>query len=127
MKDFTTWNERKIGIHNQGKNKFYHIRDIWWCSLGVNIGYEQDGKDVDFQRPVLVLKGLGPNTCLILPITTSKQKHPLRVTMGAVTGRDSKVIISQMKVIDTKRFINKIAVLDVERFEVIRKAVKDFI
>jgi mRNA-degrading endonuclease toxin of MazEF toxin-antitoxin module len=73
------------------------------------------------------LKGLGTNTCLILPITTSKQIHNFRFDIGSVTGQDSKVILSQMKVIDTKRFINKIAVLDIERFEIIRKAVKDFL
>jgi mRNA interferase MazF len=34
----------------------YHEREIWWCSLGKNIGNEQDGKNNNFERPVLVLK-----------------------------------------------------------------------
>lgn len=127
MKDFSGWNEKKIIIHNDNRNKLYHQRDIWWCALGINIGYEQDGKDVDFQRPVLVLKGLSMNTCLVLPITTSKQVHPLRISIGTITGKDSKVVLSQMKVVDTKRFINKIAVLGTTEFEAIRKAVRDFI
>ena len=127
MKNFGIWNDKKINIHNKSKNKFYHERDIWWCSLGVNVGFEQDGKDLDFQRPVLVLKGLGPNICLVVPITTSQKYHPLRIGIGGVTGKISKAIISQIRVVDTKRFINKIAVLDMESFEIIRKTIRGFL
>ena len=42
IKDFNEWNTQKKTIHNSGENKFYHPRDIWWCSLGTNVGFEQD-------------------------------------------------------------------------------------
>ena len=61
MKDFDKWNEKKKKVHNHRKNKFYHPRDIWWCSLGLNVGFEQDGTGKEFQRPVLILRGLGKN------------------------------------------------------------------
>ena len=46
-KDFDKWNESKKVIHHNNEDKFYHEREVWWCSLGINIGFEQDGKDED--------------------------------------------------------------------------------
>jgi mRNA interferase MazF len=127
IKDFASWNNRKIDINDNGTNKYYHPRDIWWCSLGLNIGFEQDGKDQEFQRPVLILKGISDKTCLIIPLTTSLHVHKYRYPLGEVTGKKSTAILSQMRVIDTKRLINKIGVLDKEKFTNIKKAIRTFI
>ncbi len=124
MKDFDNWNFKKKQIDNNGENKFYHSRDIWWCKLGLNIGYEQDGKDEDFQRPVLIVRGLSKNICIVLPLTTSKEEHKYRVSVGVVDNKEAKAIISQIKVVDTKRFVEKIGVLDRENFSKIIKSIK---
>ncbi len=121
MKDFDNWNSQKKTIHNQGENKFYHPRDIWWCHLGLNVGFEQDGKDKDFERPVLVLKSFGKNICLIVPLTTSPAKHKYRVQIGLIEEKQATVILSQIKIIDTKRFVEKIGVLEKHLFEEIQK------
>lgn len=123
-KDFDTWNSKKKDIQENGNNKYYHPRDIWWCKLGLNIGFEQDGKDEDFQRPVLVVFGFGKNTCVVIPLTTSNQEHKYRMSIGLIDGKEAKAIISQIKVVDTKRFIEKIDVLDKEIFGKILKSVK---
>ena len=127
IKDFDSWNTRKKAIHNSGENKFYHPRDIWWCSLGVNIGFEQDGVREEKSRPVLILKGLSKNTCLVIPLTTSLNKHPMRIFLGVVDNRKASAIISQMRVVDTKRLFRKIGILNKEKFEEIRKTVKGLI
>lgn len=126
-KNFDSWNIKKKLINTISMNKYYHARDIWWCSLGVNIGFEQDGKNDNFQRPVLIIKGISKQTCLVGPITTSPQKHKYRIFIGSVTGKNSSVVLSQIKVIDTKRLINKIGVLNKESFEIIRKSIKDLL
>jgi mRNA-degrading endonuclease toxin of MazEF toxin-antitoxin module len=126
-KDFDSWNTKKKEINSNSSNRFYHQREVWWCSLGVNVGYEQDGKDHDFQRPVLILKGLSKETCLIAPFTTSRKNHIYRILIGTVTGKESRVILSQIKVIDTKRLINRIAILDTAMFELIRKSIKEIL
>jgi mRNA interferase MazF len=125
MKDFDTWNSQKKIIHNSGENKFYHPRDIWWCRLGLNVGYEQDGKDIDFERPVLILKAFG-KICLIVPLTTSPQKHIYRIPIGLIDGQEATAVLSQIKVIDTKRFSEKIEVLDKEIFTNIQKHIRSF-
>lgn len=126
-KDFDKWNEIKKDIHYKNERRFYHPREICWCSLGVNVGFEQDGDGKEYQRPVLIFKGFSRNTCLIFPLTTSVKKHKMRIPVGMVDGKEASVIISQPKLIDTKRLVERIDFLDKEIFENIRKAVKDLL
>ena len=127
MKDFDVWNEKKKDIHIKNENKLYHSREIWWCLLGINIGFEEDGTGKIAERPVLVLKGFSKHVCLIIPLTTSKKKNPYHVGLGKIDGKDAFAIISQLRLIDTKRLINKVETLDEGLFETIRKAVKDIL
>ena len=48
LKEFDKWNELKKKLHNSEKPKkfYFREREIWWCSLGLNIGFEEDGKVV---------------------------------------------------------------------------------
>ena len=64
QKDFDKWNLEKKSIHSNQEFPFYNEREIWWCSLGVNVGFEQDGTGQKFDRPVLVIKGFNKNTFL---------------------------------------------------------------
>jgi len=127
IKDFDNWNENKKRIQAERANKYYHARDIWWCSLGVNIGFEHDGEGDEYQRPVLILKGLSANTCLAIPLTSSTNKHPMRVPIGMVEGKEASAVLSQMRVIDTKRLLGKVCYLNEEAFERTRKAVREFV
>ncbi len=124
-KDFDAWNENKKQIHNNIENKLYHKREVWWCSLGVNIGYEQDGTGEKGNRPVLIIKGFSKQVCLILPLTTSNKKNPYHFYIGKIDGKEAWAIISQVRLIDTKRLINKIGFLEKKLFEGVRNAVKE--
>ena len=123
-KEFDRWNERKKKIHNAGAGRFYHKREIWWCSLGANIGYEQDGGGPLFQRPVLIVKGLSAHTCIVIPLTTSKSRHPMRISLGNIDGEESAVVISQLRVVDTRRFTERLGILEKVLFRDIQKAVQ---
>ena len=116
-KNFSEWNEQKQSIHNCRVNKFYRAREIWWCSLGVNIGFEQDGTGNYNRRPVLILKGLSRNTCFAIPLTTSLKQHPMRICLGIIGNKKTTAIISQMRIIDTKRLVRKIGDANKEKFE----------
>jgi len=61
QKDFDKWNEKKKFINKQELAKFCHSREIWWCSIGTNIGFEQDGTGKNFDRPILVIRGFNEN------------------------------------------------------------------
>ncbi len=54
---FVEWTKLKVRIHiKENSALYFHEREVWWASLGKNIGFEQDGKNKMFERPVLVLK-----------------------------------------------------------------------
>lgn len=55
QKDFDNWNKEKKNINTRKELIFYRQREIWWCALGINIGFEQDGSDIEYRRPVLIL------------------------------------------------------------------------
>ena len=71
------WHKVKDGLIKNANKIFFHEREIWWCSLGKNIGFEQNGKGEKFTRPVIVIKRLSLDTCLVLPLTTSKKRKNL--------------------------------------------------
>lgn len=123
-KEFDGWNKRKKQINDKDTAPFCHERELWWCSLGVNVGYEQDGTGAEFRRPVLILKGLSARTSLIIPLTTAKSDHPLRPSIGLVDGKEARALLSQVRVIDTKRLVRKIGHLDQDVFERMRNAAK---
>ena len=123
-KDFDGWNERKKRIHAGGGNKHYHEREVWWLSLGCNVGYEQDGAGEDFERPVLFLKGFSRFVCLVVPLTTSKKENPYHVSVGVVDGKQAVAIFSQLRLVDTRRLVNKVGMVDMRYFEAVRKAAK---
>jgi mRNA interferase MazF len=74
-KDFRGWCEKKEILHGKDEDlvPYFNERELWWCALGVNIGFEQDGKNEHFERPVLVLRKFNKHLLLVLP-QTSKAK-----------------------------------------------------
>ena len=126
MKDFDAWNKQKKQAHAE-ESRLYTVREIWWCRFGVNIGTEQDGSGELFLRPALILRGFGPDACLVVPLTTSAREHPLRVAVGEIDGRTARANLSQMRVIDTRRLVEKLGFLEKETFRALRKAARDLL
>ena len=125
-KNFDNWNKRKKEINDEQPN-FYRARDIRWCSLGINIGFEQDGTSELYRRPVLVIKGFSRHVCLVVPLTTSTKENPYHLSVGMVADREAFAILSQIRLIDTKRLHDPLGILDQKKFEKIRKAIRDLI
>ncbi|MFZ2887165.1 MAG: type II toxin-antitoxin system PemK/MazF family toxin [Minisyncoccia bacterium] len=123
-KDFDAWNEQKKSINAREDVLLYRERDVRWCQLGVNVGFEQDGTGTRRSRPVLVLKAFSRSVCLVVPLTTARKKNPYYVSLGKVGGQNASAIISQLRLIDTKRLDQKIGGFKKEVFERVRKAVK---
>jgi hypothetical protein len=40
-KDFDGWNETKKRTDLRRGEPFHHEREVWWCTLGVNVGSEE--------------------------------------------------------------------------------------
>jgi mRNA interferase MazF len=102
---------------------FFHEREVWWCSLGHNVGFEQDGKGEKFARPVLVFKKFNKEVFWALPISTRIKKSKFYAPVKLNDNIDRVAIISQLRLIDAKRLIDKIGVVSEANYKDIRKAV----
>ena len=123
VKDFDGWIKTKKQINAMEGRAFAHPREIWWCSLGVNVGAEIDGKNENFERPVIVMKVYNKETLLILP-TTGREKDDSfhhKITTEKVT---SWVKLTQARVISNKRLLRKVDVLGEEEFAALKSAWK---
>ncbi len=126
-KDFDGWNEWKKQIQEKDLNLIYHQGEIWWCHLGINLGFEEDGSGEAAERPVLIVRRFNEYLCWAIPLSTSQKKNPYYVPAGIVGDKAAAAMISQMRPIDTKRLINQVGVMDSEFFYRIKKAAKELL
>jgi mRNA interferase MazF len=128
-KEFIKWSKLKECLHNQENTKemYFREREIWWCHLGCNIGYEQDGKHEKFLRPVVILKKFNQYVFWAIPLSTVLKDNPYYIQCESQDLGKRSAIISQLKLISSKRLIDKISVVEIDSFEVIKKAIKDLI
>ena len=115
-KDFRKWHTLKEKLHDEGARVLFHEREIWWCALGANVGFEQDGKNDTFERPVLIFRKFNKEIFWALPITT-QEKSGIYYHVYDHGGKKFSVILSQMRLLDGKRLLRKISVLPVNEFE----------
>lgn len=45
IKNFVDWIKLKIQLDGNQRFPKFEEGDIWWCHLGENVGYEQNGKN----------------------------------------------------------------------------------
>ncbi len=101
----------------------FHGREVWWCALGANIGYEQDGTSELFTRPVAILTKFNLDACLVVPLTARPKTGKYYVPVGEVNGRNATAVLSQIRFVDRKRLAVKIATLDQDTFEDLTTAI----
>lgn len=122
-KDFDKWNKQKKRIHKNKCRPFVHEREIWWCSLGTNVGFEQDGGGEDFLRPVVILKKFNNQIVWIIPLTHT-DKGTAYYFSFTVDGGKSVAILSQLRLIDVSRLSHKMGVISKEDFKWLNKKLK---
>lgn len=127
QKDFWAWHKIKEFLNRRTNAPFFYEREVWWCYLGANIGYEQDGKGSSFRRPVLVLKKFNKKTFLALPVTTKRKANPFHIPIHLEDGLFRMVNISQIRLIDSRRLIDKIGTISTEEHADIQKTVSELI
>jgi len=128
QKDFKKWMGQKTEIHNEKIRPFFHEREVWFSSLGENIGFEQDGGGEKFMRPVLVLRKFNNEVVWVLPLTRTDKTGKYYFRVSLITDEDnagdrpSVVILSQIRLVDAKRLQYKIGDVKEEEFVKIKEA-----
>ena len=74
-KDFQKWHSQKRHIENERPRVFFKEREIWFCHLGENVGFEQDGRGDEFLRPIVVLKKFNNEVLWVVPLTKTDKKN----------------------------------------------------
>ena len=120
QKDFDKWNDLKKSIDAGQTDTFANPREVWWCSLGVNVGIETDGKPNLFERPVLVLKVFNAEMIWVLPITSVLKEASFRYVFTFNHTKQS-VVVTQIRTISTKRLRRKVGTIPEEDFKNIQK------
>ena len=127
-KPFNPWNREKQEIDKSKPNKNFREGEIWWGKLGINIGIEQNGKGEDFSRPFLILRKYNKQHCLIVPLSTQKTGSRFSFHLDPkikFLKKESWIIFSQIRVIDSRRIFEKMGKLPDPVFTRIKKEAKE--
>lgn len=104
VKKFIDWIYEKIIIDKtEITDLIINEGQVYWCSLGENIGFEQNGKGDYFQRPVLIFKKFNNNMFWGVPMSTKIKegnRYYIKVLLKDV---EQSSLISQLRVLDSKR------------------------
>ena len=115
-KDFLLWHTAKTFVHNEKQRPFFSEREVWFCTMGENIGYEQDGRGDNFLRPVLVLKKFNNEVLWAIPLTTNQKTGKFYFTFIMKGRETSTAILSQIRLIDGKRLQYKMGDMEQSDF-----------
>ncbi len=125
--DFDQWISKKREINSKLiENISFNEREIWWCSVGRNIGSEINGKNDNFERPILIFRIFGPDTLWAIPLTTrpmikeSRKEHEF-----TFNGIIQTIDISQLRLISAKRLLRCEGIISYCDFQQIRRIFKD--
>ena len=126
-KDFQTWHKQKGDLHENKVRLHFHERDVWFTSVGVNIGFEQDGKGEEFLRPVVIVKKFNNETLWGITLTSQKKTGKYYFTFGHDVDRTSTANLSQLRLIDSKRLKYQIGSISEKDFEELKKRIIDLV
>lgn len=122
QKDFDRWNNHKKKLDDSGDRPFYHAREVWWCSVGVNVGNELDGTGKLHDRPVLVLRPFNAETFFGICLVGHARTGRYYFSLGKIDDRDAVANLSQARLFDSKRLIRKIGTVDERTYHELAKA-----
>jgi mRNA interferase MazF len=115
IKEFDRWNDSKKILDQNKSLVDFHEREIWWCSIGVNVGSEQDSYSADFSRPVIIAKKFTERTFWGVPLTTKIRLGEYRLNFQ-LNGVSNDMLVCHMRSFDRKRLISKIGLLPKKEF-----------
>ncbi len=122
LKQFLQWIRLKQVLHESTyKPPLFKEGEIWWCSMGENIGIETNGKGERFTRPVYILRKYDKYTFLGLPLTT---KGKVGTWYCPIEFNDKKqtIVLAQGRTFDYRRLKNQMGHLGIQDREKIWNA-----
>ncbi len=122
-KDYRAWDKHKQTLNEQEKVPTFRERELWWCGIGANVGDEEDGKNKRYERPVLIVRKFNRHLFWGVPTSLQMKDNPFYHAIS-FHGRQQSVLISQLRLWDSRRLSNKIGTLSRKQFNEVREAIK---
>jgi mRNA interferase MazF len=126
-KKYNDWNEVKKDTELIEKRVYFKERDIFWTRIGENIGFEQNGKGDEFQRPILVVKRYTNDMFLGIPLSTTLREGSFYFQFNFVESKISTTLLVQHKLYSSKRLIKKIGMINQCDFDKLKIKLHDLI
>jgi mRNA interferase MazF len=126
LNDYLDWVKHKFFLTSEERDAQVNEGEVYWCALGLNVGDEENGKGIDYRRPILVFKKFNRNIFWGIPLSTKNKDNKYYVSV-VLKNEEVSTIISQLRIIDVKRLDVKIGYIGLEDLWKVRKKVKDLI
>lgn len=130
-KDYKDWMAVKSKLqkkHQDGNFKIsYKEGDVFWMSIGENVGYEEDGKNELYLRPVLVVYGISRTLFYGAPLTSQEKRG--RFYYGVtLKGKKAFVMLNQISALDCARIEGRrMAIIPQKELRLIKERIKSAI
>lgn len=119
------WCKLKSTLSGKDSRVIFKQQEVWWCSVGVNLGEEALGKGSLFTRPVLVLKKFTASSFLGLPLTSQAKSGTWYVEIR-LHGNKNWVMLNQARMFDRKRLVDRLGTLDDATFNFVKLEFQKF-
>lgn len=122
-KRFDEWNGIKKQTELSYRSLAVKQREVYVARLGENVGHEQCGKGEYFLRPVLIFRKFSNSICLVIPLSKTKKRGEFYFGFSFVEGVKSVALLSQIRMIDSKRLERKLGKMKQEDFNVLKNKI----
>lgn len=126
QKDFDNWNIKKKTLDKKSQRLLIKEGQIWWCSIGVNVGEEVFGKGSNFRRPVIILRKVTGNSCIAIPTTSQKREGSWYHKIN-IHGIERFALMHQIRFISANRLSVRESELPAKDLEELKKSVGKFL
>ena len=127
LKDFDGWNIKKADLDSRTNSIYFHEREIWWTSIGHNVGSEEDGKSDQYSRPVLIFRKFNANFFYGIPLSTTEKRGQYYFPFTNSMGTTSVALLSHMRDYSAKRLLTKYAVMNTGDYKKLQEAMQAII
>ena len=123
---FDKWNTLKKRLNKKQNIIKFSNGNIYFMSVGQNIGFETYGKNQLFLRPVLVYKKLSKTTFLGIPLTSKQREGSYYFSFNYKKDKTSTAMFNQMRVFDIRRSEYFSGYINIRDFTRLKCKVKEF-
>ncbi len=120
-RNFKAWMPIKERLHYSGKRPTITEGEVWWASVGENVGSEICGKGDGCMRPVIVFKKLNANSFLAVPLT-SKMHEGSWYAHFELNNKRQNAVVSQIECMSVLRLHRKLGELTNGDFQIVKTA-----